>query len=263
MIQGEIPTRTSSQIRTHAQKFFLRLREIVECKEEDLMSYICSKSAEFFVNKASKFARLGYEEGHHTEHLMVPRRSPVDAANPESGIAGKRRKPEPVTTGPTPTSTPPVQCPHPQPVYAPPVYVPPTSTAGYGPVYVPPGYAAVGGIQNNSALTQIETESRVLDQEFSKHSTELSAFCQKLTSDWVAGRMAAGCDPETAKCWSCLCAHGMALQHLVKQMMATHGKYMELVTLYKFQRMFSGFSEPKHADKFNFRRPDVGPKFAP
>jgi len=69
-IQKLIPTRTASQIRTHAQKFFQRLGE--ESKKTDILAYIRSKPASYFVDNDRPYCRLSAgkwsgEENSHNE----------------------------------------------------------------------------------------------------------------------------------------------------------------------------------------------------
>ncbi len=60
-MQKDLPSRTSSQIRTHAQKFFIRLRGKAGTNDAEILAYIRSKPAQFFVNETHRFARLGLE----------------------------------------------------------------------------------------------------------------------------------------------------------------------------------------------------------
>ena len=55
-IQKLLPTRTASQIRTHAQKFFVRLAG--EQGKSDILSYVRSKPASHFVDQDRPYARL-------------------------------------------------------------------------------------------------------------------------------------------------------------------------------------------------------------
>ncbi len=226
------------------------------------MTYICSKPADFFVNKASKFAKLGYEEGQQrrTECAMQPRHQSVGQSPTE--LAGKRKRSEPSCFAPPPPMPrlAPLVRPRPQQPQAlqplPRLFSAPAA-AGYAPG-IPmgrsrtasvPNYGAglVGAMGESSALIEIETESRMLSQEFGKHAADIAGFCQKLTADWAANHGSVNCDAETARNWSSLCAHGKVLQHLVKDMMSVHNKYTELVTFYKYQHMFAGVSESGYA----------------
>ena len=45
----EIPSRSQSQIKTHAQKFFLKVSRILP-KNENIIEFIRSKPPEFFMN---------------------------------------------------------------------------------------------------------------------------------------------------------------------------------------------------------------------
>ena len=55
-IQKLVPTRTASQIRTHAQKFFIRLEG--ERGKTDLLAYVRSRPAAHFVDPHRAYARL-------------------------------------------------------------------------------------------------------------------------------------------------------------------------------------------------------------
>ncbi len=55
-IQRLVPTRTASQIRTHAQKFFIRLEG--ERGKGDLLAYVRGKPASHFVDEGRAYARL-------------------------------------------------------------------------------------------------------------------------------------------------------------------------------------------------------------
>ncbi len=224
------------------------------------MSYICSKPATYFVSKGNKFARLGYEESHHERHCACS----LQCANSEPIAipALKRKKVEPLMPPPPSMSYPPAAI-SPPPMASPysalipsqslnlsvqfPMSPPPYSTAGFITSCSPPAASTefYPPAENLVSLYRLENEGRMLSQEFSKHAGELAAFCQRLTTDWANNRGASNMDPETAKCWSYLCTQGMALQHVVKSMVAAHGKFLELINLHKLQRQFPAMQQPQ------------------
>ena len=55
-IRELVPTRSSSQIRTHAQKFFLKIQ--TEINTPDILAYVRSKPAEDFVDNKKPYAKL-------------------------------------------------------------------------------------------------------------------------------------------------------------------------------------------------------------
>jgi len=61
-MQQEIPSRSSSQIRTHAQKFFIRLRNKLGCTEEQALQFLKTRPAKYFVSDSHKYAKLEVEQ---------------------------------------------------------------------------------------------------------------------------------------------------------------------------------------------------------
>ena len=61
-MQKDLPTRTSSQIRTHAQKFFIRLKAKIGGDDDELLEYVQGKPAQYFVSGSHKFAKLTIDE---------------------------------------------------------------------------------------------------------------------------------------------------------------------------------------------------------
>lgn len=61
-MQKDIPTRTASQIRTHAQKFFIQLKKKIG--SVDLLEFVRSKPASDFIDPKNEYAGLSYEIDH-------------------------------------------------------------------------------------------------------------------------------------------------------------------------------------------------------
>ena len=59
-----MPARTSSQIRTHAQKFFIRLKGAVGQNDAEILKYIRMHPSTFFIKEGGKFAKLSVGDGH-------------------------------------------------------------------------------------------------------------------------------------------------------------------------------------------------------
>ena len=57
-LQKSVPTRSLIQIRTHSQKFFIRLEQIVPTNI-DIIDYIRSKSPKYLLSYAMKFRHYG------------------------------------------------------------------------------------------------------------------------------------------------------------------------------------------------------------
>ena len=237
------------------------------------MTYICSKPASYFVSKGNKFARLGYEEGHHDHHCTCA----IPVSTSQAGTAtmplGKRKKPE--SPQPLAPQTPPYNSVY---SYAAPVLrpgIPQEMKIPSLPVqfvtHYPNNFAAscspstIDFFSNEGVypLYQLETESQVLSQEFTKHSAELGIFCQKLTSEWICSRSAASMDSETAKNWSYLCTQGMALQHMVKSMAEMHAKFVELVALHKMKRQLLTLQQTNATIRAQQPVQEVMPRYLP
>ena len=79
-MQKEIPTRTSSQIRTHAQKFFIRLRSKLGCDEEQALQYLKTRPASDFVSDSRKFAKLEFDGVEPIHEAQCPQKLPQSAS---------------------------------------------------------------------------------------------------------------------------------------------------------------------------------------
>jgi len=92
LIEGLIPSRTSSQIRTHAQKFFIRLKQLNNVDDDELLAFIREHDVDYFIDEDSNFAVLGVEKG-KKQHIC-----PKFHSN-SCDIIGKRIKSEDFCNG--------------------------------------------------------------------------------------------------------------------------------------------------------------------
>ena len=76
LISKEIPKRTSSQIRTHAQKFFIKVSNILP-DDSEIIPFLQSKPAEFFANLPSHLASKKPDSFEDKQNPIPKKNSPT------------------------------------------------------------------------------------------------------------------------------------------------------------------------------------------
>lgn len=81
----------------------------------------------------------------------------------------------------------------------------------------------------NSYINQITQENLQLKVSLNERFAEINNFCKRLGSDWSALNSSQKMDPEAASHWSYILTAGSALQHMMKSMIAAQNKSAALM----------------------------------
>jgi len=228
-IEGLIPTRTSSQIRTHAQKFFMRLKQSRGIEETNLVEYIQSRKAEDFIGDNEKYAKLGtvedFAKANHQsssdDFIVGGKRGTSEGdAICHSGIrASKRDCPGNPSTDQASPFRPYVSFAPPKPDGTQKTSIQSRSSTdtGYNPIIQPEA----------GLVCQIIEENRRIGQTLSKAFADLTGYSQNVSRLLLRGNT--GVSPEAAKFTEYLYSNGMKLQYLIQDVMASQSKNSSLI----------------------------------
>lgn len=228
VMESEICTRTSSQIRTHAQKFFLRLRALTKLKKEaDLMKYVRAHPSNFFVNEYEKYARLGVldisEDQVHSDPAAISQTAlkrglcPLDVPS--------QMEPKFKRTGGTGSADEPFK-------YR------PMSTEIFTPSYVPAsepqraanvGYNPGNARGNVGQMVKVMDENRELGRALEKIYLDLSAYCQHVSTFTMMARLGAT-SRDSINYGEYLRQTGLALKSLMRSIADSQSKSSAMMT---------------------------------
>ena len=267
-IQGELGTRTSSQIRTHAQKFFIKLKEGLKCDDAQALAYVRSQPATFFVSETDKYARLlhlpksdqpGPNVGGEGQvlnpslsrlHRFAGKRIKLESHDPYplDAVPAKLQAYVPITTSSTPTGQRENDLKRPQPMVVRP-------QPFHGPIKggdqtrdplsgspPPQDRPAILDAQP-SLLSELVQNSSVLSGALENKLARLSAFCSQLAQDGPRQIAGPALDPTSARHWHFLQSHATQLQEYLKGIMAIHYKSSALVQYLLLQSQMSALQQ--------------------
>ncbi len=224
MIAAEIGTRTPSQIRTHAQKFFLRLKEITgHHKDADILRYIKEHPTNFFMGNSEKFARLGLR------HLSVD----SDPATPE--LAGRKRVRSEGSAN-VPSAETALRCGSDEERLSAFRYRatstekwPPNCSAATRPASFSAYNNMATGLSDFAPMMQVLEGSRTIGTALEKAYLDLIGYCQRVDTFSMLVRTR-GPGAETVNYGEYLQQSGMALKSLIRGIVDTQNKSTSIIT---------------------------------
>ncbi len=222
VIEGEITTRNSSQIRTHAQKFFIRLKEITGLSDDAILAYVRERPACYFIDEDSRFARLGVEEGHRKSTLQENSNSSVikhkrDKSEADSNIqpiASKFKLCEPLAL-PSASFTA---------IYKP-VPQKPTISSMISPQ--PRSGTVIDGPSPGETLQKLYEENRSIRTALEKARAGLAEYCQVVAVSCLGN--GAFINGNKDRLSEYLYTNGVTLQLLIRDIMTAQAKESSLV----------------------------------